>query len=878
MSRNKSSSANPHAPGSSQSKAPTAASAKVGAPGKNNDEYSNSSTPHSPPTVMSDKTTTAASPSSAMASLSLDSRQKSSNSQNKSLDLVPADEVYESEEEVPQLSFFDEKYATCSSLGEAGNGVQVRVNRLLITPRGILDNLLVTAGPLRYVVNPNLLLPVRGDRHTNKRLAQFQFANQTAANTLLNAAAILKEVRILNRADLADYINGRTAGNFNYGHFTQALNIMVRHFAAQNTIRVGKNRIFDTNPGGNLPSGLKWHYGFANSVRPGRLKRIGGFGESARLQTFNQGGRTVTVQHHFDTNVLQRPLQFPELPVVNVGSRLQPTWIPMELPWVEPGQYHRGKVPDEDMRVPQGLPQFARMAPPLRNVRHIQEHGGQLLQLTNLEQHNILKVAPTMTLVNGRVLQLPHLQCSQALNGTGSEPLQHLVVLVVGQQNAALAPSDLLRFEQELKRLRMNCRPGTSTVRYANTASDTQLDAAYGQSTAKTVLVVMDGQPNTYAAIKRWGDIHAGINRICSRRVNVAKMGNDLGFQANLALKFNAKLGGKNFILADTFLKLHLHAGDRMTMMVGADVVHPGGASVEYCPSIAAVVASTNGECFNFPGSVRPQAGRKEDITDMYDMMLERLTHWYHNKANKKTLPDRILFYRDGVSENQFATVKQNELAAIERASKEAGRVFGKPDYKPLNTAVVCTKRHQTRFFPATDDKTVFENRNGHFDRNENFKPGLVVDDPRVRLPNHFDFFLQSHMPLQGTGRPCHYFVLENQMNLSPDDLQRITYGLSWIYATSLTPVSLVTPAYYADKLCQRARCWLLHYFVGRHPNRDQAVNFVAGTSGLQNPNMTDDQKRTAVANRLATGGSPDWPRNAINPCNPAVQGTMFYV
>ena len=47
-------------------------------------------------------------------------------------------------------------------------------------------------------------------------------------------------------------------------------------------------------------------------------------------------------------------------------------------------------------------------------------------------------------------------------------------------------------------------------------------------------------------------------------------------------------------------------------MMVGIDVTHPGVRAKYGSPSIAAVVANSDDEFVQFPGSIRIQEGRKE--------------------------------------------------------------------------------------------------------------------------------------------------------------------------------------------------------------------------------------------------------------------------
>jgi hypothetical protein len=101
-------------------------------------------------------------------------------------------------------------------------------------------------------------------------------------------------------------------------------------------------------------------------------------------------------------------------------------------------------------------------------------------------------------------------------------------------------------------------------------------------------------------------------------------------------------------------------------------------------------------------------------ITDLKSIMEERLKVY---QAKKRSLPTRIIVYRDGVSEGQFNTVVDEELPEIIESFKAFGDA--KKSYRPKVTIVICGKRHHTRFFP-TDSQFA--------DQNGNPRPGTVVD------------------------------------------------------------------------------------------------------------------------------------------------------
>lgn len=128
--------------------------------------------------------------------------------------------------------------------------------------------------------------------------------------------------------------------------------------------------------------------------------------------------------------------------------------------------------------------------------------------------------------------------------------------------------------------------------------------------------------------------------------------------------------------------------------------------------------------------------------SEIIQLLDEMITH--HIKTFEKNTgakPQKILFYRDGVSEGQYRFCVDQELQSIKKACTALG---GK--YNPKITFVICAKRHAMRFFAASDADR---------DRTGNLPPGTVVDKG-VTSPHNFDFYLQAHAGLQGTAKPTH--------------------------------------------------------------------------------------------------------------------------
>jgi len=185
---------------------------------------------------------------------------------------------------------------------------------------------------------------------------------------------------------------------------------------------------------------------------------------------------------------------------------------------------------------------------------------------------------------------------------------------------------------------------------------------------------------------------------------------------------------------------------------------------------------------------VRVQGSRVEIIEDMKNLFKEQMQHF---QAANKIRPQRILFYRDGVSEGQFAQVLEFELGAIKTACRELDA-----NYAPKITFVLVQKRHHTRFFVTSSSDG---------DRSGNVPAGTVVDTACVH-PNQFDFFLCSHAGIQGTSRPTHYHVVHDENGLTADAMQQLSYNLCYTFARCTRSVSIVTPVYYAHLVAFRAR------------------------------------------------------------------------
>jgi hypothetical protein len=318
------------------------------------------------------------------------------------------------------------------------------------------------------------------------------------------------------------------------------------------------------------------------------------------------------------------------------------------------------------------------------------------------------------------------------------------------------------------------------------------------------LFVLLDGgDAADYELVKYLADTQVGIHTVCTV-ANNGTLKTGWRYAANVMLKVNLKMGGINTALMAPKNSLVEILLGPTTMIVGADVTHPGPGSMKDTDSIAAVVATYEETFSHYPASIRCQQSKQEMIEHIGPMFRERLDMWVRKREDNALLPERILFFRDGVSEEQFRTVAEIELPKIEQVLKDV--YIPRGQNLPKVQVICVVKRVHTRFY-AKPNTTDFVDRTG------NFNPGLVVDHTVVR-PRGNDFYMQSQIALQGTAKPTHYVMISNTGDVPGAALQMAIFGHCWTFPTSLAPISVHPAARMADKACGRARAYLRAFFV----------------------------------------------------------------
>ncbi|KAH9035273.1 argonaute-like protein [Lactarius hengduanensis] len=572
--------------------------------------------------------------------------------------------------------------------------------------------------------------------------------------------------------------------------------------------------------------------------------------EGARDLTFElTGGQTTTVADFFRQK-LNRPLRFPDVICVELASG---ALIPLELCHVPLGQIMRKQVPPDKTNF---VLEFATKRPIDRlgsivNGLGVLEHG----QSEYVREFG-MTVANEPIRLQARILGAPTLRYHQSSDRPRAIPqdgawnlfnkrmftpsnVAHWMIIIYERKQrfnehvANQMASDLVRACEAVGIL-INPQPALIKWELGQGNIGQQLRAASDECQRRTgslptlvVVVLPEGGNDIYSAVKHFGDVAVGVVTQCMKSSKCFRAKPQ--YFASITLKLNVKLGGVNSVPEPSDISF-LTNTTIPTIVMGAHVIRSAPASGDR-PSVASLVGSIDTSAVRYVSTMAVQRSRREIIDTMESMSTYVLTQY---RSATGMYPERILLYRKGVSEGQFATIIKNELPLIRNACKKLG-------FNPTITLIIVGKPRHVRFFPR------FENEG---DRGGNCPAGTVVDSDVVN-PVEFEFYLQSHGGVPGTARPTHYTVLVDENRFTADGLQALSYALCHVYAPATCSVSIPAPVYYAKLVCTHSK----HHF---DPRLDLTISETA----------TDTTEATTTLERF---------RQAFKPTHEHLKGLMYF-
>ncbi|KAH9603228.1 hypothetical protein KSS87_004641 [Heliosperma pusillum] len=475
----------------------------------------------------------------------------------------------------------------------------------------------------------------------------------------------------------------------------------------------------------------------------------------------NAGERPIPLYFYEKYNIT---LQYPTLPCLEVSNGKHLINLPMEVCNIVEGQRYSNKLNEAQVKA-------LLKATAVRPYEKANQLKKMVEQINYDHDHLVkefgLQVNNNFTLVEARVLPPPKL----LYNGTEPEAVIDPSMGHWKMSNQRLHEPMSVRFWACVN-FSPNIREASAQV-FCDKLLDEcnrkgmlervlhDIHTESGQQLQLLIIILPHSAAYYGSKIKQICETELGIVSQCCTSEKVLRPG--AAYLEHVALKINVKVGGRNVVLLDAANRQIPLVTDDPTIIFGADVTHPQLGEA-FSPSIAAVVASMDWPYFaKYNGLVSAQPPRQEIILDLSKIVRKLLLAFKHNNG---LLPHRIIFYRDGVSEDEFSTVLLREMCAI---------------------------REVLYFLP--------KNLNAYFQ-------GTVVDS-KICHPSQFDFYLCSHAGIKGTSRPAHYHVLYDENDFTPDLLQLFTNSLCYTFARCTRSVSIVPPAYYAHLAAFRARTYI---------------------------------------------------------------------
>ncbi|TFK87299.1 hypothetical protein K466DRAFT_586504, partial [Polyporus arcularius HHB13444] len=343
---------------------------------------------------------------------------------------------------------------------------------------------------------------------------------------------------------------------------------------------------------------------------------------NARQHRFTaEGMGEVTVEQYFLRKYNIR-LQYPDLPLIDVGGQKQ-NFLPAEVCVILEKQPYRGKVPDElTANMLAVACQYPNVNGDAITNRGLLELG--LSQSPPPANAFGITVGSEMAVVPGRILPPPTVRYSggspQQVDDRASWNMRGVrfavgarmdkwAVLLIQDGNPrdefqGPADPELERtwrgFADMCKRSGMAVDQSPPQIGVAQLPRKTFEDPLRKGAVQrireallamrpkpKIVLVVLsNGDRHVYSGLKHLCDVFLDVATVCVHAAKIRKEKGQLQYFANVALKFNIKLGGVNHELAEQNMAW---LNREPTMLVGMDVTHPGVGTVRGTPSIAAV-------------------------------------------------------------------------------------------------------------------------------------------------------------------------------------------------------------------------------------------------------------------------------------------------
>ena len=565
--------------------------------------------------------------------------------------------------------------------------------------------------------------------------------------------------------------------------------------------------------------------------------------------------RYVSIAEYYNKFKSQQ-VRRPDLPVLNVGTRRKPTYIPPEFCTFE----NAGKDITISKMNGETLQDLIRAVAQLADPNNILQGIG----IMHKNQSANIKVPPglarsirdiNITAASGffpyRAIQSPRVAYADAkrpemLPGSWKpkqltltkEKTLKIALLRVGSSPWATGEKKLENSEKLLKRLgdhgiraedfieRESPMPALKFDQNVQKGIKEQLDMFLKSGHRKVLVVIPDRkqkQQKLYDYIKQVCDIEIGLHSIC---VLDSVLVEDSFY--HLALKLNMKTGGQNQRLERVPLK---STSLKQTMLVGFEVISPARDAPVGSRSIAALVGSTDENLSLWPASVKVLDTRPAH-EELADLLTGRLTTW---EKKYSEYPENIVIYYNGLNVEDKERY-QGEVAFIKKACESFIKVKSKKEvsqaHSPRLTLIAVNKdQHAELRALGSFNKGLTEKSQ----KEETIPNGsILVQTGDEDRKGTWEFVLQGHLPFKNDEEtqllrkqtkkdnstelyvrattPVRYHVLYDEVFRDSNakvEFENLTHDMCYLSGCSTNSVTDTLPIHYVGLLCQRIQSYV---------------------------------------------------------------------
>lgn len=259
----------------------------------------------------------------------------------------------------------------------------------------------------------------------------------------------------------------------------------------------------------------------------------------------------------------------------------------------------------------------------------------------------------------------------------------------------------------------------------------------------------------------------------CPSQVVVSKTISDQKKVRSVATKvcmqILAKLGGENWRMAFPFKV--------PTMVIGVDS-HRDRTERNSVVAVSATYNAGFSAYVNFTEAAKDD----DDVFGTVALLVKKSVEAF--KKRNSVVPHQIFIYRDGISQGQLDNIREEELKGIKTVLADFS--IDAKGTLPKLTYILVNKRDSARFFQAGNNPC----------------SGTVIDKVVTR-PFRYDYYIVSQSVREGTVAPTYYDVIFDQIKLSPDVMQTMTYMLCHMYFNWPGTIRVPAPCQYARKHAQ---------------------------------------------------------------------------